>query len=147
MRQSAWLTTAPQNKDEKDKREPVSRLEQMKAKGETPLWPPNPAPYLTDWLMEIGPAVPGMAGLVGLGWRDLAAWQEITGIELEPWEARLLKGLSEIWASEQYHARSHDRPPPFSGLEDEETAETVRDTVARQVRAMFSGGRAKGKRN
>lgn len=135
MRQTAWLSTAPEKANSKDKLEPVSRLKAMRQRGEEPMLPPNPAEYLTDWLFEIGPTIPTGMGEVPLTFGDLAAWQDVMGIELEPWEARLLKSLSGDFVDERYHARKRDRPAPWSGIESE--PEAVRDKVSRQIRSMF----------
>ena len=67
-------------------------------------------------------------------YRDLAAWQEISGVELLPWEGRLLRRLSGDFASQQHKARKADCAPPFTGLED---AEKVKDRVSDQFAAMM----------
>ncbi|WP_165913229.1 hypothetical protein [Novosphingobium sp. ST904] len=94
--------------------------------------PDNPAPYLTDWLIEIGPAAPGGDPL---GWRDLAAWQDITGIELEPWEGRLIRRLSTDFVSQRHKAEKADCPPPYTGIEDDIPA--MRQRVSAQIAAIF----------
>lgn len=111
----------------------------MKAAGTRIFLPHNPAPYLADWLFEVGPA----AGDREIGYSDLAAWQDITGIELEPWEGRLLRRLSRAWLNEQWQARKAARPAPFSGIDD--TPKSVRESVAEQMAAMFRAlaGRSK----
>lgn len=135
MRQLAWLATAPEKSDPKDKRDPKSRMQVLRDKGEQPLMPHNPAEHLTDWLLDAGPTVHGAMGEVPIGYRDLLAWQEITGIELEPWEARLMRSLSEAYAAERSRARKRDCMAPYSGIDRE--PETVRDKVSRQVRSLF----------
>lgn len=102
------------------------------AKEPPPPSPPNPAPYLTDWLFEIGP----MTGGDVIGWLDLTAWQRITGIELTPWEARLIRRLSGEYALECLAARKPDRLMPYSGARDEIAAR--REALAAKVAAMFA---------
>lgn len=104
--------------------------------GEAALVPPNPAPLIIDWLMEIGPTGSDAAPL---SWRDIAAWQAITGIELEAWEARLIRRLSGDFASMRIKAEKADCPPPYTGTDDEIVSN--RDRVAMKVRAMFHNGR------
>lgn len=135
MRQVGWLHAAPEKSNPHDKTEPVSRIEAMQRRGETPLLPPNPAPYLTDWLMEIGPVTYSAMGSSPIGWPDLAAWQDLTGIELEPWEARLLRRLSGCYAAETQAAKKRDRAAPYTGTAPEIV--NGRDLVARKVRALF----------
>lgn len=137
IRQLAWLHAVPEIKTGKTKkRGEKSRIQQMKERGETALMPPNPAPHITDWLLEIGPLG---ADAGALSWRDLAAWQGMIGVELEPWEARLIRRLSSEFATMRHKAEKADCPPPWSGtLED---VESGRDRVATKVRALFGGRR------
>jgi hypothetical protein len=111
-------------------------------KGGTPFLPKNPASYLTDWLFEIGPTSAGSMGEGPLGYRDFAAWQDISGIDLMPWEARLLRQLSIEYAMTRHKAEEQAFPAPYSGEVDDVVAN--RDVVAKQVDAVF--GKLKGKR-
>lgn len=107
----------------------------MQERGAAVPMPPNPAPHLTKWLMEIGPSVPGGFGEVPITWRDIAAWQDVIGIELEPWEARLLRELSIEYVSQRVDARKPDCPMPWLGTEQDIASN--RDKVAAQARALF----------
>jgi len=129
VRQVAWLHATPERAPNGPERQ--SRIEEMKARGETPLLPNNPAPYLTDWLFDVGP-INGDA-LVGYG--DLAAWQQIAGIELLPWEAKLIRRLSAEYSNERYRARKADYPAPYSGALDDIVAN--RAAVDAKVRSAF----------
>lgn len=77
-----------------------------------------------------------------LGYRDFAAWQEISGVDLMPWEASLLRRLSIEYAMTRHKAEEQDFPAPYSGVADDVIA--GRELVARQVDAMFR--KLKGKR-
>src|SRR5690606_17265417 len=98
------------------------------------LLPPNPAEYLTDWLWEIGPSV----GDRSIGYVDLAAWQEIAGVEMEPWEARTLRRLSGEYLGQSVKARKPGCPPPYNG-----EREMARDRVAAQFAAMMAKVKAR----
>lgn len=100
--------------------------------GDAALVPPNPAPHITDWLLEIGPLCSDGGSL---DWVDLAAWQELTGVVLEPWEARLIRQLSGEYASMRFKAEKADCPAPYSGAEEDIVSN--RDRVAAKVAAMF----------
>ena len=100
------------------------------------LSPPNAAPYLTDWLFEIGPTIAGAMGEAALGWADLAAWERLTGISLLPWEARILRQLSAEFAAMRSLAANPDCPPPYDG-ESREEIEVRRDRVSTQFAAMM----------
>lgn len=119
----AWLNATP---DKKSK----SRLEEM---ADIPPLPPNPAPYLTTWLFEIGPT----SGQDILGWRDFQAWQEISGVELLPFEAKLLRHLSGQFADERIEARKSDRAMPYNM--DREAVAANRKSVAAKIDALFGG--------
>jgi hypothetical protein len=73
----------------------------------------------------------------GLGWRDLEAWQRNVGIELEPWEGRLLRRLSGEYASMRHKAEKPDCPAPYTLVTVE-----AQDRVAAQFRALVAGRKA-----
>lgn len=134
VRQLAWLHAVPEVKHGKTtKQGEKSRFDDL---GEAALVPPNPAPHIVDWLMDIGPTAPDAAPL---SWRDIAAWQSITGIELEPWEGRLIRRLSGDFAAMRLKAEKSECPPPWTGS-DEDIASN-RNRVAMKVKAMFHNGR------
>lgn len=138
VRQLAWLNTAPRDERKvaltsRAAEEPVSRLKQMQADGIEPMMPPvPPAPYL-DWLLELGPTEAAGMGVVAVGWRTIDAWCSRTGVDLAPWEARLLRRLSGEWLAESDRARKPDCPAPWGG----ETVEGNRAAVAAKVGAAL----------
>lgn len=109
----------------------------MDERNEAPLLPPNPAPYLTDWLFEIGPTQANGMGEGRIGWREIEAWEGRMGIELMPWEAKLLRRLSGEYADERYEAKKPDRIAPFTGTRDD--IEDRRAMVDRKITAAFAG--------
>lgn len=133
VRKIAWLNTKPESK-QKLSGEEGTRLERMKANGIIPALPPNPAPYLTDWLFEIGPTVPNGMGPGPIGWHDLTAWQALSGVDLLPWEAKLMRRLSHDFIAEMSAAKKMDCPDPW--LPEEETAAN-REAVSRQIGNAF----------
>lgn len=102
------------------------------------LLPDNPAPYLTDWLFEIGPTSINGMGEGPIGWQDLTAWESLTGIELDAWEAKTLRRLSLAYLGQKIESREPDCPAPYIGLDD-----SNRERVSRKVGAIF-GGRVAG---
>ena len=137
VRQLAWLNTAPDrdHKGSGPRPEPVTRLRTIRARGEEPLWPPNPAEYLTNWLIEIGPVYAGAAGPVEIPWGELESWQRQTGIELDAWEARTIRRLSAVYVVQSYDARKPNCPQPYVG--SAKVVASRRDVVANQFRTMF----------
>jgi hypothetical protein len=108
----------------------------MRDKGEAPLLPVNPAPYLAEWLFDMGPTVAGAMGEAALGYQDMAAWQAINGVELMPWEASLLRRLSGEYAVMRDKAKEMACPAPYTGAAADDLT-TRRDQVAQQVDALF----------
>lgn len=95
--------------------------------GYDPILPDNPARYLTDWLFEIGP----VEGDGPISWQAMAAWEGRMGLDLYPWEARIIRRLSAEYLSEYYQAKKPGRPAPYG------TAEVNRDRIAEQFKAMI----------
>lgn len=106
----------------------------MKADDIAPSLPWNPLPYIVEFLMEIGPVLPAGMSIGKIEWRDIAAWQDVTGIELEPWEARMIRRLSADYLSEMRRAEKPDAPAPFT---EEDQTEARREAVARKVENAF----------
>lgn len=70
--------------------------------------------YLVDYLFEFGPTVAAGMGNGPITGAELLAWQELLSIEFQPWEARLLRRLSNEYLDESHKATARDRPPPFA---------------------------------
>lgn len=107
----------------------------MADRGQAIFWPDNPAPHVTEWWLDIGPSISGDAGERPIEWRDMAAWEHFTGIELDTWEARTIRRLSRVYLSQRYDAKKPDCPPPYSGKKDEIIGQ--RDKVAALVKGAF----------
>lgn len=113
----------------------------MRDKGEPIFYPPNPAEYITDWLFEIGPVAAGAMGPVPIGWQDMAAWERLTGNELDPWEARTIRRLSQAYVAQAYEAENLNCPEPR--LAEEKQAEARREKVTQQFSAMIRAAQAR----
>ncbi|CDO37149.1 hypothetical protein [Novosphingobium sp. KN65.2] len=107
-------------------------MQRMKADGAIPELPHNPLPYLTEWLFEIGPTSPGGMSAAAIGWRDMEAWQGLSGVDLEPWEARTLRRLSSDFVAMLHDAKAIDCPPPYATNESNN-----REAVSRKVGNAF----------
>jgi hypothetical protein len=115
----AWLhaTPKPDERSRRGREEPatprLSRIDDLKRKKIDPPMPPNPAPHITDWLIEMGLTEAAGMGAVPISSSELAAWQGNTGVRLAPWEARLIRELSKIYLAEGRAAESENCPPPW----------------------------------
>ncbi len=115
----AWLhaTPKPDARSRRGKEKPavsrLSRIDDLKRKKINPPMPPNPAPHITDWLIEMGLTEAAGMGAVPISSRELAAWQDNTCVRLQPWEARLIRELSKAYLAEGRVAESENCPPPW----------------------------------
>jgi hypothetical protein len=134
----AWLSVTLEA-DPKLKAKPKNRWNQYKDRGEDPILPENPAPYLTDWLFDVGPTATMGLGEGAVTYTELANWQMLAGITLEPWEAKVLRQLSAAYAAEQYDARKPNHPAPYAG--DKADMAAAGDRVAMQLKAIFGGAK------
>jgi hypothetical protein len=118
----AWLHTAPEPEEKpakksKEKKDNLTRLEQILKERddgvETVEMPACDAVYVIGYLFEIGPAVNNGFGRSSITQLEIEAFQRNTGIELESWEARLLKRLSIEYINESLAAVKEDRSSPW----------------------------------
>lgn len=115
-----WLHSVPQPPagSERAKRaapNKMSRIDRMKADNVTPQMPPNPMPHFVEWFFEIGIVDAGGMGPVPLSWRTILDWQDAVGIELSPWEAKLMRDLSVAYVTEKTRGENETCPAPWRG--------------------------------
>lgn len=115
----AWLYATPKPAEgtrraqEGAKVSKLNRLDRMRKDDVPVLMPPNPAPHIIDRLVEIGLTEAGAMSAVPLSWREIDAWSSRTGVDLAPWEARLIRSLSVAYVAESRRAESENAPPPW----------------------------------
>jgi hypothetical protein len=120
----------PQQNAGASRRKEQSRREVIEEKGAVPELPElECGGYLVGYLFEIGPTVPAGMGAGPISFEEIRAWQELTGISLNPWEARTLRRLSNDYLSESYNATKPDRPAPWKpeDMEPVDLLATARD--------------------
>jgi hypothetical protein len=76
----------------------------------------------------------GGMGMAPLTFSELESWQRQIGIELKPWEVRLLRRLSGEYCAESSAATKADAPAPFKSI-DERNLQRLR--VARDIDESF----------
>ena len=124
MKQLAWLNA-------KIDGEELTRSEKAREEGSAPPMPDNPLPHVASWLLEAGPD----KGDGPLDWLDIKAWQELSGLELLPFEAALIRRMSIIYSNQKFRAAKPDCPMPFNL--DRDRVEARRDAVAAKIAALF----------
>ena len=97
--------------------------------------------YLVHMLMDMGPGLQGAAGLVSVTYTEIHAWAELTGANLAPWEAQLLKRLSRTYASAVVEGEDPLAPPPYVRSKPD------RQEVGKRVSSMFKMLAARGKKS
>ncbi|EJL34124.1 hypothetical protein [Novosphingobium sp. AP12] len=119
VRQLAWLNATPKPPEgskraqAKDLPRALPRAEQLKKDRIVPQMPPNPAPHILSRLFEIGLTEAAGMGAGPLSWQSIKAWQDVIGVSLSRWEARLLRKLSVEYLAEGHRAESENCPPPW----------------------------------
>lgn len=114
MRHCAWLNAAWDDGAKPDKKTRKSRRERFEADGVELEMPPCDAAYLVGYLFEIGPSLAAGMGAGPITHGEIFAWQRNTGIELDAWQARVLRQLSIEYCNESHDASQPDRPAPWA---------------------------------
>lgn len=87
----------------------------MERNGITPRLPPVwHGQHLLGYLHECGPVMGTGMGAIPLTFGELQAWQERTGLDLQPWEVLTLRRLSKDYASESVRAANPAAKPPWT---------------------------------
>lgn len=111
------------------------RIKRMIADGIDLPIPPNPAPYITEWLFEVGPTMPTGMGAAHLSWSEIGEWARQTGLELTPWEATTLRDLSVEFLAMTNKARKPSCLAPWqSGDAATANRKAVSDQFARMMK-------------
>ena len=137
----AWWNAVPESPPSKVKRrEEPERKSRKAAKREAgeELDMPDVEPaflFLLETLMEAGPTSTAGMGPVPLTWADIGAWEHSTGVELQPWESRLVRILSAEYLAQAQASEKFDCPAPWQPEQTEEK----RTRVASHIRDVLRG--------
>ncbi|MEK9213131.1 phage tail assembly chaperone [Sphingomonas sp. 2378] len=93
--------------------------------------PPNPMPHLIERFMEMGMVEAAGMGTVALSWPTIAAWSQMTGVRLSPWEARLIRRLSVEYLAEGRRAEVETCPAPWKAPVSKAEIEAERAALER----------------
>lgn len=101
-----------------------------------PDMPAIDAQYLIGYLWEIGPTMAAGMGAAPLSHVEIAAWQANVGIELQPWETRLLRRLSYDYLAESRAAESADSPAPWTAVVEAAVLSSSARKLQSSIRAL-----------
>jgi hypothetical protein len=130
VRQSAWLNAIPEKRGV-NAGEPKSRLQTLQDTGVPAELPEVDLGYLVAYLWDVGPTLSSSGGESPLTRTELRAWQEDMGLELQPWESRILMRLSHDYLIQIQKARKPDCQAPYM------KRQTMRAHVAAKVDELF----------
>lgn len=74
--------------------------------------------YLVPLFIECGTSKAGANGLLPLDWMDIEAWKSATQLELNPFEALMIRSMSKAYVGEYYAAKDKARARPYISLEE-----------------------------
>ena len=92
------------------------------------------ADYLLAYLWEIGPTLAAGMGSGPITHQELFAWQANSGIELQPWETRVLRRLSIEYLIASQKAEKADCVAPWQPAAVDRAAVTNR--MLQSIRAL-----------
>jgi hypothetical protein len=146
VRQVAWMNAVPDNPTAKGRKPQgmQSRAEALRAQGaEVPL-PPlrEEAEHLVGYLFDVGPVLPAVLGVVPLPYSELQAWQQQSGLDLQPWEVKLLRQLSRDYAIEAKAASDAGRPAPWVAIKRSDAGDRVARQISLSMRARVLAQKA-----
>lgn len=121
MQRLAWLNATPRppagspRAKTFDLATAPSRIEQLRKDRIVPQMPPLPLPHVIERWTEIGMTSSNGMSATPLSWAEIAAWQANTCVRLSPWEARLIRALSQAYIAQSHISEDETCPPPWRG--------------------------------
>jgi len=120
----AWLHAAPRDKK--------GKLLKPRAEGYKGNLPDSGSlGYLLEYLKEIGPAMVNGSGIAPVNWQEIRAWQKLTGVYLEAFEAQIIRELSCVYAEQYVKSEKIECPPPWLDKKADKAA------VSERVKRLF----------
>lgn len=116
----------------------MTRLTQLRKQRQdadyAPEMPEVEAPHLIAYLWEVGPLGAAGMGPAVLSHSEIAAWCQLTGLELSAWEARTLRSLSRAYLNEMQEAEDPKRRAPWEPCAPDPAA--VANDMRTAIRAL-----------
>lgn len=139
----AWLHAVPDEEPKPGSKPPprLTRLEKLRKQHQDERYLPDlpdvdGGEQLLEWFWEVGPT----EGDGPLTHKELLAWQENTGIELESWQARLLRRMSVEYLAENSRASDPKCEPPVMTASLKPTKAAVAEAMRLSMRGAAKLG-------
>ena len=130
-RQLGWAHSTPSGQE--GKRGDRTRSEIVRDNGGDVEMPGQSCPHMYEWFIQAGPSLPGAMGAVPLDARELAAWSQLSGVDLLPWEFAALRDASRAYCSELNKAADW---PPYGDSEALYDDDVVAEKLARGLERL-----------
>lgn len=92
--------------------------------------------YLATHWRDLGRVSTTGMGAARLSCLEIAAWVDLTGNVLEPWEVDALRAMSSAYLAESHAAEDPARPSPWS-QEDIEALRAEKAEKAKSIRSFL----------
>jgi hypothetical protein len=146
-RQLAWFRSMPVSKQEKsvasgDKQAELTRAEKIQKNGGKPLMPDvGDAEYVITYWQDLGMVEMGGMSAVPLSAKEIVSWQQCTGVQLEAWEFRAIKQMSQAYLVQSKESEKPECQPPFGDPVNEFDRNIVSNKVGNAFKAFIQAKR------
>ncbi len=118
----------------KDKRNNVTRLEQLVSDGIQPLLPElDEVSYISQHWNNLGMVQGGTYGPSVISSQEILAWQQLSCVSITSWEFVVIRKMSSAYIAMLSEGEKEDTKPPYGVSIDV----VDRDQVEKSVRSMF----------
>jgi len=125
--------------DSESNKDQLSRLDQFHEHHIHRILPPvEDGDYLLEMLNRCGMVSQGAGGIASISWQEIKAFKELSGEEIDWWEADVLMSLSRAYVSMYHRASDAHMPPPYE-TDDEELIQQHRKEETRLIKQRLRG--------
>ena len=95
------------------------------------------AQYLANFWFELGLVGTGSMGPVAINATELLAWQQGSGVELTPWEFRVIREMSRSYIASMNAAENPECPPPYGKQVEEFDRSVISNKVSNAFKSFL----------
>ena len=99
------------------------------------------AQYVITYWQDLGIVEMGGMSAVPLSAKEIFSWQQCTGVELEAWEFRAIKQMSQAYLVQSKESESIECEPPFGDPVNEFDRSIVSKKVSNAFKAFIQAKR------